>query len=76
NLLNDLYRRGLTGKSFKLIISDGSQGIIAACNTIYPYQLRITWNASLRRYAGALRYKATLKTKGALIFGFLGSLNI
>lgn len=38
--LNDLYRRGLLGKSLELIISDGSEAIIAACNTVYPYTPR------------------------------------
>lgn len=38
--LNDLYRRGLLGKSLELIISDGSEAIIAGCNTVYPYTPR------------------------------------
>lgn len=36
-LLNDLYRRGLEGKTLKLIASDGAKGIRSAINMVYPY---------------------------------------
>lgn len=35
--IDDLYRRGLKGKHLKLVISDGSKGIINAINQVYPY---------------------------------------
>jgi len=34
-LFNDLYRRGL--KNIELLIHDGSKGIVAAANWVYPY---------------------------------------
>jgi len=35
--LNDLYRRGLEGKNLKLIITDGSKGLINAIDLVYPH---------------------------------------
>jgi putative transposase len=35
-LLNDLYRRGLQGKSLQLIVTDGCPGLAAAIQTVYP----------------------------------------
>ena len=35
-LLNDLYRRGLTGKNLKLIVTDGCSGLAAALAVVYP----------------------------------------
>jgi putative transposase len=35
-LLNDLYRRGLEGKSLHLIVTDGCPGLAAAIQTVYP----------------------------------------
>ncbi|MBV9483924.1 MAG: IS256 family transposase [Acidobacteria bacterium] len=35
-LLNDLYRRGLEGKSLQLIVTDGCPGLAAAIQTVYP----------------------------------------
>lgn len=35
--LNDLYRRGLEGKSLKLIITDGSKGFAAAIDLVFPH---------------------------------------
>lgn len=35
--LNDLFRRGLEGKNLKLIITDGSKGLINAVELVYPY---------------------------------------
>lgn len=34
--LNDLYRRGLTGKKTEMIITDGGKGLHAALEVIYP----------------------------------------
>ena len=35
-LLEDMYRRGLEGKSLSLIITDGCPGLAAAIRTVYP----------------------------------------
>ena len=35
--LNDLFNRGLEGKSLKLIVTDGSKGFINAVDLIYPH---------------------------------------
>src|SRR6201997_2888426 len=35
-LLEDLYRRGLTGENLQLIVTDGCPGLAAAIETIYP----------------------------------------
>jgi transposase-like protein len=36
SFINDLYRRGLTGKNLKLIIIDGSKGLRSALRLVYP----------------------------------------
>ena len=35
-LLEDLYRRGLTGEHLRLIVTDGCPGLAAAIQTVYP----------------------------------------
>ena len=35
--LNDLFKRGLEGKNFKLIVTDGSKGFINAVDLVYPH---------------------------------------
>jgi len=35
-LLNDLYRRGLTGDKLLLVVTDGCPGLAAAIQTVYP----------------------------------------
>lgn len=35
-LLQDLYRRGLTGRNLLLIVTDGGAGLAAAMQTVYP----------------------------------------
>ena len=35
-LLEDLYRRGLTGENLQLIVTDGCLGLAAAIETVYP----------------------------------------
>jgi len=35
-LLQDLYRRGLEGRSLGLILTDGCAGLAAAIRTVYP----------------------------------------
>lgn len=62
--LNDLYRRGLLGKSLELIISDGSEAIIAACNTVYPYTPRQRcYTHKLRNLMQNIRYKFKHRAK-------------
>ena len=62
--LNDLYRRGLIGKSLELIISDGSEAIIAACNTVYPYTPRQRcYTHKLRNLLQNIRYKFKHRAK-------------
>ncbi len=62
--LNGLYRRGLLGKSLELIISDGSEAIIAACNTIYPYTPRQRcYTHKLRNLIQNIRYKVKHRAK-------------
>lgn len=34
--LNDLYRRGLSGRNTELIVSDGGKGLLAALPLVYP----------------------------------------
>jgi len=64
--LNDLYRRGLLGKSLELLISDGSEAIIAACNTVYPYTPRQRcYTHKLRNLLQNIRYKIKHRPKMA-----------
>jgi transposase-like protein len=66
NFLNDLYRRGLLGKSLELIISDGSEAIIAACNTVYPYTPRQRcYTHKLRNLLQNIRHKTKHRAKMA-----------
>ena len=58
SFLNDLYRRGLLGKALELIISDGSDAIIAACNMCYPYTPRQRcYTHKLRNLLKNIRHK-------------------
>ena len=64
NFLNDLYRRGLEGKSLELIISDGSEAIIAACNIVYPYAPRQRcYTHKLRNLSHNIRHKVKHRSK-------------
>jgi transposase-like protein len=66
NFLNDLYRRGLIGKSLELIISDGSEAIIAACNIVYPYTPRQRcYTHKLRNLLQNIRHKIKHRAKMA-----------
>jgi putative transposase len=57
-LLNDLYRRGLEGKHLKVISSDGSKGIRAAINTVYPYaRWQLCYTHKLRNLSDNIQYK-------------------
>ena len=66
SFLNDLYRRGLLGKSLELIISDGSEAIIAACNVVYPYTPRQRcYTHKLRNLLQNIRHKIKHRPKMA-----------
>ncbi|MBI3313999.1 MAG: IS256 family transposase [Candidatus Omnitrophica bacterium] len=58
SLLNDLYRRGLKGKHLRLVGSDGSKGIKAAIQMVYPYaQWQLCHVHVLRNLAAHTRHK-------------------
>ena len=64
SFLNDLYRRGLKGKSLELIIQDGSEAITAAVNTVYPYTPRQRcYTHKLRNLMQNIRYKFKHRAK-------------
>jgi putative transposase len=49
SLMNDLYRRGLKGEHLKLIAMDGSAGLKAAAELVYPHTLiQRCWAHKLR----------------------------
>lgn len=63
-LLNDLYRRGLQGKSLKLIASDGAKGIRAAINMVYPYaKWQLCSTHKLRNLSKNIRHKVKNRRK-------------
>lgn len=56
--LNDIYRRGLKGKHLRLISSDGSKGIKAGIQIVYPYaKWQLCYTHKLRNLAGNIRHK-------------------
>ena len=64
SFLNDLYRRGLKGKSLELIIQDGSEAITAAVNIVYPYTPRQRcYTHKLRNLMQNIRYKFKHRAK-------------
>jgi len=64
SFLNDLYRRGLRGKSLELIIQDGSEAITAAVNMVYPYTPRQRcYTHKLRNLMQNIRYKFKHRAK-------------
>jgi transposase-like protein len=57
-LLDNLYRRGLLGLHTQLIITDGSKGLHAALETVYPrIKHQRCWVHKLRNVANKLRRK-------------------
>jgi len=64
SFLNDLYRRGLKGKTLELIIQDGSEAITAAVNMVYPYIPRQRcYTHKLRNLLQNIRYKVKHRAK-------------
>lgn len=56
--LRDLYSRGLEGKNWELITTDGCPGLHKALDTVYPYIARQRcWVHKLRNIANKLRAK-------------------
>ena len=57
-LLNSLYERGLKGESLKLIVMDGSPGLRAAAELIYPEaKIQRCWAHKLRNVSNYCRKK-------------------
>ena len=66
SFLNDLYRRGLKGKSLELIIQDGSEAITSAVNMVYPYTPRQRcYTHKLRNLLKNIRHKVKHRPKMA-----------
>ncbi len=66
SFLNDLYRRGLKGKSLELIIQDGSEAITAAVSMVYPYTPRQRcYTHKLRNLLQNIRHKIKHRPKMA-----------
>jgi putative transposase len=58
SLLNDLYRRGLTGENAKLVISDNCKGLKKAVNFVWPYlQLQLCVVHKLRNILSHIQQK-------------------
>lgn len=58
SFLNDLYRRGLEGRSLELVITDGAPGLHRALDMVYPHIPRQRcWVHKLRNVAGKLSRK-------------------
>lgn len=56
--LRDLYERGLTGRSCRLIATDGCPGLHQALEIVYPYILKQRcWAHKLRNVANYIRRK-------------------
>jgi len=56
--LQDLYQRGLEGKSLALVVTDGNTGVHRALDTVYPYVPRqLCWAHKLRNVAARLPRK-------------------
>jgi len=55
-LLEDLYRRGLTGEQLQLIVTDGCPGLAAAMQTVYPRVLhQRCWAHKMRNLLDRVR---------------------
>jgi transposase-like protein len=70
--LQDLYGRGLTGETLRLIVTDGSPGLHTALDLVYPYVPRQRcWVHKLRNVAAKLprRHQAACLGEVAQIYG-------
>jgi putative transposase len=71
SMLNDLYRRGLTGKNLRLITVDGHKGLISALDEVYPFTpVQRCWAHKLRNVVNYLPRKHQKKCSfdAALIY--------
>jgi transposase-like protein len=65
--LQDCYARGLTGETLRLIVTDGSPGLHAALDLVYPYVARQRcWVHKLRNVAVKLPHKHQAACLGAV----------
>jgi transposase-like protein len=70
--LQDCYARGLTGETLRLVVTDGSPGLHAALDIVYPYVARQRcWVHKLRNVAAKLPRKHQAACLGgvAAIYG-------
>ncbi|HWU36095.1 MAG TPA: IS256 family transposase [Candidatus Acidoferrum sp.] len=70
--LQDLYARGLTGEMLRLVVTDGSPGLHAALDIVYPYVARQRcWVHKLRNVAAKLprRHQPACLGAVATIYG-------
>ena len=70
--LQDLYARGFTGEPLRLVVTDGSPGLHAALDVVYPYVPRQRcWVHKLRNVAAKLprRHQASCLGEVAQIYG-------
>ncbi len=70
--LQDLYARGLSGETLRLVVTDGSPGLHAALDLVYPYVARQRcWVHKLRNVAAKLprRWQAACLGEVARIYG-------
>ena len=72
-LLNSLYQRGMEGKNLKLIVMDGSAGLRAAAELVYPeakiqrcwvHKLRNVANLCLRKHHTCVRQARAIYLSG------------
>lgn len=65
--LNDLYRRGLTGEGLEVITIDGSGGLAAALQTVYPrIPVQRCWAHKVRNILEGIRVKDRPEAKRGL----------
>ena len=70
-LLQDLYRRGLTGEKLQLIVTDGCPGLAAAIQTVYPRVLhQRCWVHKMRNILERVRRRdhAAVKSMAQAIY--------
>ena len=58
SLLHNVFNRGLHGKNLKLIVMDGSAGLKAACDLVYPHvPIQRCWAHKLRNVSNYCKKK-------------------